>query len=260
MSITFPTTNLKVPSGITALPSEFKRPAFGTLYGFDAQGGGGAAFANTLSCSFDATAPDSLQLASDETFSGVYSLSLWFKPTNRKHFQTLVWGTGNDYVQLYGPDIGAGRQALARGYATIGPGAGGVYDFDAWNHLLLVRNSSNVVQIWINTNSIGSASKSGDVVITRLGIYGTGTDTFGGLIDEVAIWDSDQSSNLSTIYNSKVPADLTALSPLSWWRMGETNPGSGGTAVALITDVQGRNNFAQADASKQPVLSTDVAS
>tara|TARA_R110002110_G_scaffold91052_1_gene236669 strand:+ start:217 stop:495 length:279 start_codon:yes stop_codon:yes gene_type:complete len=41
MSITFPTTDLKVPSGITALPSAVKRPAFGTLYGFDAQGGGG---------------------------------------------------------------------------------------------------------------------------------------------------------------------------------------------------------------------------
>ena len=221
--------------------------------------GGGGAFANTLSCSFDATAPDSLQLASDETFSGVYSLSLWFKPTDRKNFQTLVWGTGNDYVQLYGPDLGAGRYALTRGYATITSGAG-VYDFDAWNHFMLVRDSSNVVEAWVNTSSIGSASKSGDVVITSLGIYGTGTDTFGGLIDEVAIWDSDQSSNLSTIYNSKVPADLTALSPLSWWRMGETNTDSAGTAVALITDVQGRNNFAQADASKQPVLSTDVAS
>tara|TARA_B100001146_G_C16109192_1_gene402853 strand:- start:629 stop:919 length:291 start_codon:yes stop_codon:yes gene_type:complete len=41
MSITFPTTNLKVPSGLTALPSGVKRPAFGTLYGYDAQGGGG---------------------------------------------------------------------------------------------------------------------------------------------------------------------------------------------------------------------------
>jgi hypothetical protein len=43
MSITFPTTNLKVPNGFTALPSGLKRPAFGTLYGFDApQGGGGS--------------------------------------------------------------------------------------------------------------------------------------------------------------------------------------------------------------------------
>ena len=39
MSLTFPTTSLKKPSGVTAIPSGLKRPAFGTLYGFDAQGG-----------------------------------------------------------------------------------------------------------------------------------------------------------------------------------------------------------------------------
>lgn len=38
MSLTFPTTSLKKPSGITALPNQMKRPGFGTLYGFDAQG------------------------------------------------------------------------------------------------------------------------------------------------------------------------------------------------------------------------------
>jgi hypothetical protein len=220
--------------------------------------GGGGAFANTLSCAFDATAPDSLHLASDETFSGVYSLSLWFKPTDRKNFQTLAWGTGNNYVQLYGPDFSLDEAVITRGFATITSGAG-VYDFDAWNHFMLVRDSSNLVEAWVNTSSIGSRSKSGDVALTTLGVYGTSSDTFGGLIDEVAIWDSDQSSNLPTIYGDPpAPADLTALSPLSWWRMGETNPDSAGEAVQLITDVQGRNNFAQADASLQPVLSTDV--
>ena len=39
MSLAFPTTSLKKPSGLTALPSGLNRPAFGTLYGFDAQGG-----------------------------------------------------------------------------------------------------------------------------------------------------------------------------------------------------------------------------
>tara|TARA_R100000900_G_scaffold99144_2_gene76650 strand:- start:279 stop:1175 length:897 start_codon:yes stop_codon:yes gene_type:complete len=42
MPLTFPTTSLKKPSGVTALPSGLKRPAFGTLYGFDAQGGASA--------------------------------------------------------------------------------------------------------------------------------------------------------------------------------------------------------------------------
>ena len=39
MSLTFPTNHLKKPSGVTAIPSGLKLPAFGTLYGFDAQGG-----------------------------------------------------------------------------------------------------------------------------------------------------------------------------------------------------------------------------
>lgn len=39
MSLTFPTTTQKKPSGLTALPNKFKRPAFGTLYGYDAAGG-----------------------------------------------------------------------------------------------------------------------------------------------------------------------------------------------------------------------------
>lgn len=38
MALTFPTASLKKPSGVTAIPSGLKRPAFGTLYGFDAQG------------------------------------------------------------------------------------------------------------------------------------------------------------------------------------------------------------------------------
>lgn len=38
MSLTFPTDTLKKPSGLTAIPNQFNRPAFGTLYGFDAQG------------------------------------------------------------------------------------------------------------------------------------------------------------------------------------------------------------------------------
>lgn len=42
-------------------------------------------------------------------------------------------------------------------------------------------------------------------------------------IDEISIFDSDQSANISDIYNGGVPFDLTILStpPTSWWRMGD---------------------------------------
>ena len=44
-----------------------------------------------------------------------------------------------------------------------------------------------------------------------------------GKLDEIAIWNSDQSSNISDIYNSGVPFDLSTLTtePKHWWRMGD---------------------------------------
>ena len=45
---------------------------------------------------------------------------------------------------------------------------------------------------------------------------------FDGKIDEVAIWDSAFTlGQIQTIYNDGLPADLTDLSPISWWRMGD---------------------------------------
>lgn len=73
-----------------------------------------------------------------------------------------------------------------------------------------------------------------------------------GNLDEVAIWNSDQTSNLSTIYNSGTPDDLSSLSPVGWWRNGDgdnydiiTDHGSGGndgtmtnmTSGDIVTDV-----------------------
>lgn len=42
-------------------------------------------------------------------------------------------------------------------------------------------------------------------------------------VDELAVWDSDQSSNAAIIYNSGVPFDLSTLDtePKHWWRMGD---------------------------------------
>ena len=78
----------------------------------------------------------------------------------------------------------------------------------------------------------------------------TSLNPWNGNIDEVAYWNSVQ--NASTIYNSGTPADLTSLSPLSWWRMGEDstfntnwnvpdNAGSntGTSANMTIADLEG---------------------
>ena len=46
-----------------------------------------------------------------------------------------------------------------------------------------------------------------------------------GYIDEMAIWNSDQSANISAIYNSGSAHDLSQLAtaPTHWWRMGDSD-------------------------------------
>ena len=52
--------------------------------------------------------------------------------------------------------------------------------------------------------------------------YPSNSQYFAGNIDEVAGWNSDKSASVSTIYNSGTPNDLTSLSPVAWYRMGDS--------------------------------------
>jgi len=91
--------------------------------------------------------------------------------------------------------------------------------------------------------TLGAAKTSG----------GSSTLHFEGNLDEVAIFNSELSaSNVTAIYNSGVPNDISSLSPVGWWRMGDNDSGSGTT----ITDQgSGGNN---ATLTNGPTFSTTV--
>ena len=58
----------------------------------------------------------------------------------------------------------------------------------------------------------------------RIGRYASGNYMQNSCkVDEFAVWDSDQSANISAIYNSGTPFDLSTLTtgPRHWWRMGD---------------------------------------
>ena len=84
-----------------------------------------------------------------------------------------------------------------------------------------------------------------------------GVQLYAGLVDEVALWSADVSSDIATIYNSGVPSDLSDNSivetaPYNWWRMGDNDSGSGTT----ITDQgSGGNNGTLVNGAS---FSTDV--
>ena len=116
-----------------------------------------------------------------------------------------------------------------------------------WHHVMLVYTPSTSLNIYIdgvlegsNTTSIPSSINNAtqDFEIAR---FGSGVFQVLGNIDEVAVWNTDQSANISTIFNNGVPQDISSLSPISNWRMGEGATWNGSTWT-LTDQGSGANN------------------
>lgn len=185
-----------------------------------------------------------------------WTISMFFKPSNSNDGnQTLFYyggsnvGSDNHIRIKY---AGQSNRRIWFEYGTtssylrqIAPWSGELTD-NTWYHLIITydggttgSNSGDVAnyhsrfKIYIDGveqtgaldltgNNGNSSSLTGQNF--RIGRH----DNFGYLqsatkVDEVAIWDSDQSANVSSIYNSGQPHDLSLLAsaPSHWWRMGD---------------------------------------
>ena len=115
--------------------------------------------------------------------------------------------------------------------------------FIAWVSSSSTNSGSAGYDIWLDGVKVGNAS--GGTVPTspfslnttsRFGSRADSTRFFSGLVDEVAIWSSDVSSDIATIYNSGTPNNLNdssnvSTAPTHWWRMGDNDGGSGTTVT-----------------------------
>lgn len=97
-----------------------------------------------------------------------------------------------------------------------------------WNHILWCYSSLGG-KVYINGVDVTTISPSGGATLyaaTSTFVIAGISPIAGGtvsIIDEFAIWGSDQRNNLSQIYNNGTPSNLNDLStiPDHWWRMGE---------------------------------------
>jgi hypothetical protein len=109
-----------------------------------------------------------------------------------------------------------------------------------WYHVVLVYDAQNVT-LYVDNTSLGTTSS---VPISSAGAITASVSSSSfptnGNIDEVSLYTSALgSSDVSTIYNSGTPGDVSSLSPFGWWRKGDSDSGSG----TIITDLgSGGNN------------------
>ena len=267
MSLSFPTTALKKPSGLKAT-SGIKRPAFGALYGFDSSGGdSGGGFTNQYSVSLDGS-DDELTIPQG-TFnlgSGVFSFSLWFNADSLNAYNTFFNISSSNTLKLAtfmssGGDIYCSNwnyNNIIASSNTINTGT--------WYHVAFVKSTAGnagVFKLYLNGNPLttntntmnqGSDFGSEDSTSTIGKTYNASSPhPFDGKIDEFSFWNSALSaSQISDIYNSGVPNDISSLSPVGWWRMGDNNSGSGTT----ITDQGSGGN--DGTLTNGPTFSTSV--
>ena len=217
-----------------------------------ATGGGGGAFPNEYSISLDGT-DDYLDLGSSNTYANTgsaFSISAWFKLDTFTNYPAIIQLKTNQSVSFllatsqtspyqgvwFGSYTGPGFKGFSTNSSSVASSiATGwhnlVFTFDGVN-----SQSASSFTIYIDGSAvtcntpvtIGSYAN-----VNKIGAGDASHFRYDGLIDEVAIFGSElTSSNVTAIYNSGVPNDLSALSPVGWWRMGDNDGGTGTT----ITD------------------------
>lgn len=182
-----------------------------------------------------------------------WTVSLWYKGSTDNSGQTIFYygnndTTNNGYIELRQVNA-SGQKRLRFRYGSsnnylqaltsvgsITPGT--------WQHIIItydggttgassgsLNNYYSRFKIYINgsvqtvVTSHSNYGYSGSIVGQnwRVGRFASGSHMRQSKVDELALWNTDQTSNVSSIYNSGVPFDLSTLTddPRHWWRMGD---------------------------------------
>ena len=152
----------------------------------------------------------------------------------------LRYGSGNNYIQLTTPNDSCLADTWKHVVVTYDGGTTGASSGDLSNYYsrfdIYIDGVSQTLSS-THGNYGWSSAISGQNL--RVGRFASGNYLNGAKVDELAIWDSDESSNIASIYNSGTPHDLSLLSsaPSHWWRMGD------GDTFSVIQDNIGTADF-----------------
>ena len=238
----------------------------------------GSSFSNTQSIALDGvddfvTMGNVLNTSS--TGALAFSMSCWFKTnaTTSNYFlmSKALNVSGFDGYQMFIRGNGEIRFFIGRytGNAAFSPWLyirtnSNAWNDNNWHNIILTYNGNqntsglkiyidsalqSVSTLFNNTPSINSTSS--EFMIGARGITSSAGGFFDGNIDEVSIFNSELSaSDVTSIYNSGVPNDISSLSPVSWWRCGD-----GDTSPTLTDNGSGGNDGTMTNFS---TFSTDV--
>ena len=190
--------------------------------------------------------------------SDAWSISIWVKPSSITNSQTIFYFGGDDLTnegridltQFSGGNLLFRYGNNANNLSYIGVGN---FTTGAWNHVLITYSGADTLianggatafAMFINgVNGTSQLQQTGGGFSAnipadkfRIGrLIGATTSQYlsDGIVNQVAIFDTDESANISTIYNGGATQDLSLLSsaPVHYYEME--------TSVTTITDIIG---------------------
>jgi len=181
--------------------------------------------------------------------SDAWTMSFWLKPTNSSSGRVVFYYGSNDttnggYVEIRLTSTNKIRLQYGSNNNHVKILAPNALSVDTWHQVTMTYDGGttgassgdinsyysrfNIYVDGVNQTTNNSHSNYGwSGAISgqnlRIGKLVSGNTLNGEKIDEFAIWDSNQGSNISSIYNSGSTFDLSTLTtePKHWWRMGD---------------------------------------
>ncbi len=194
-----------------------------------------------------------------------WTVSMWVKPSSNTATQTLmVYGAGDDYNGGAITLKQSGGTTLVLNYGTVYNNiilvAANSFVANTWQHVMITFDGGTTGSVPTDSSdyysrfdiyvdgvlksNIGVASGGGyDGVISganpsdNIFRFGRASNVhnnyYDGTINQIAIWDTDETANLATIYNSGATQDLSSLTsaPTHYYEIE--------TSVTTITDIEG---------------------
>ena len=176
-----------------------------------------APFASTQSFNFDGV-DDFMQLSSAISITNQFSLSFWIKPDGFGSSSFVL--TDNPSATFLRLSSASLIQFKISGTLLQFSDSGNNLVDGVWQHLFIYRDSSNSIKILRNGTSFASSINNSNTLVIST-IANVLSFFFSGSLDEISFFNTDQSANISSIYNSGVPNDISSLNPVAWYRMGE---------------------------------------
>lgn len=131
---------------------------------------------------------------------------------------------------------------------TTGASSGDINDYYG-RFEIFIDGSSQTLTTSHNNYGWSGTITDGDFRIGEA-VFGGKHMRNGCLVDEIALWEGDETSNVASIYNSGTPHDLTLLgsAPDHYWRMGD------GDVFPTLEDNVGSLNFTMTNMTSSDIV------